>query len=334
MWCGDRQSRGSTGRPSQHSSGSGYRGGFILSAAEKLLKLDMRKWLQLLSELDLLPVVFGTDWRFIFLQPVSGTVTIVPAAPIGAYLRVLTDPTYDTMADYIRIGEKATWNKLARISNHYRLERLINDCKRALDQQKDEGEEERRRSLQRDVRSMRREQKQKERWSSEEDEKDRDRDKDSAQQQQQRAAGGGVQDEDGDESMLVEKVGEIDTAKQLRRASIAKASREIERQVKRRVVEEELHKEAGSGLLASPIVGASSRLGLWTGGDGVTETESVSAGGKPEAGEGVVARPQDTADLAPPVVYGDEGEAYLTDAGDTDDDDDDSLPPASPLRNM
>ena len=56
------KSRGSTGRPSAHSSGSGYRGGFILSMMEKLLKLDMRKWLQLLSELDLLPVVFGADW--------------------------------------------------------------------------------------------------------------------------------------------------------------------------------------------------------------------------------------------------------------------------------
>ena len=289
----------------------------------------MRKWLQLLSELDLLPVMFGTDWRFIFLQPVSGTVTIVPAAPISAYLRVLTDPNYETMADYIRTGEKATWNKLARISNHYRLERLINDCKRVLDKQAETGEEDRRRSLQRDVRSMRREQKMKEKWSSEEDEKDKDRDTTAA-----------AQDEDGDETMLVERVGEIDTGKQLRRASIAKASRDIERAVKRRVVEEELQKEAAGSVLASPITAhrsLSSRspaTSPWKGGDGVTETEHAPEGGRPEAGESAVPRPDDTADLAPPVVYGDEGEAYLTDAGGDTDDDDDTLPPSSPLRNL
>ena len=286
----------------------------------------MRKWLQLLSELDLLPTIFGTDWRFIFLQAVSGTVTIVPAAPLGAYFRVLTDPSYETMAEYIGIGEKATWNKLARISNHFRLERLINDCKRALDQQAQEGEDERRRSLQRDVRLMRREQKQKEKWSSEEDEKDRDQPNTT-------------HDEDADETVMVETLGEMDTAKQLRRASIAKASREIEREVKRRVVEEELQKEAASGSLGSPIAGSRSVATtrsprLWTGGDGVTETENVPAGGKPEAGEGQLSRPEDTAELAPPVVYGDTGEAYLTDAGGDTDDDDDTLPPSSPLRNM
>jgi predicted acylesterase/phospholipase RssA len=36
-------SRGSTGRPTLYSPGSGYRGGFILSTLEKLLKLDMKK---------------------------------------------------------------------------------------------------------------------------------------------------------------------------------------------------------------------------------------------------------------------------------------------------
>jgi hypothetical protein len=50
------------------SIGTRMRGGFILSLLEKLLKLDMIKWLHFLSQLDLLPVIFGTDWRYIFLQ--------------------------------------------------------------------------------------------------------------------------------------------------------------------------------------------------------------------------------------------------------------------------
>jgi hypothetical protein len=31
-----------------------------------------------LSDLDLLPTIFGADWRFIYLQKLKGTVTIVP----------------------------------------------------------------------------------------------------------------------------------------------------------------------------------------------------------------------------------------------------------------
>jgi hypothetical protein len=53
---------------------------------EKFLKLEMRKWLTLLGDLDLLPTFFGQDFRYIFLQPVTGTVTIVPAATLRDYL--------------------------------------------------------------------------------------------------------------------------------------------------------------------------------------------------------------------------------------------------------
>lgn len=50
--------RGSPGCPTRRD-GSGLRGGFLFSAAETLLKLDMRKWLRMISELDLMPILFS-----------------------------------------------------------------------------------------------------------------------------------------------------------------------------------------------------------------------------------------------------------------------------------
>lgn len=113
---------------------SGLRGGFVLSMLEKLLKLDIKKWFKLIADMDLLPLVFGADWRFIYLQKLTGTVTIVPDAPLWAYFRILSDPNRSRMASYILTGEKATWYKLCRISNHFRLEKTLVECLRHLDE--------------------------------------------------------------------------------------------------------------------------------------------------------------------------------------------------------
>lgn len=128
--------RGGSGRPAAtlaSSPSSGLRGGFVLAMFEKLLKLDIKKWFKLIADLDLLPLVFGTDWRFIYLQKLTGTVTIVPDAPLWAYGRILSDPNVERMGEYIRTGEKATWYKLCRISNHFRLEKMLIECSRHLD---------------------------------------------------------------------------------------------------------------------------------------------------------------------------------------------------------
>ncbi len=125
--------RGSTGTPSPHRTGSGYRGGFIVSMIEKFLKLEMRKWLTLLGDLDLLPTFFGQDFRYIFLQPVTGTVTIVPHATIKDFWRIISDPSYDDMKSYIVRGEQATWHTLSRVSNHYRFEALLRESYKFLE---------------------------------------------------------------------------------------------------------------------------------------------------------------------------------------------------------
>jgi hypothetical protein len=133
---------GGTGRPAPRflmrmpgDGGSGLRGGFILSMLERLLKLDMGKWFRLLADLDLLPTVFGADWRFIYLQKLKGTVTIVPDAPWWVYFSIISDPTLARMRHYQLTGERATWPKLARISNHFRVEKTLIECSRLLERE-------------------------------------------------------------------------------------------------------------------------------------------------------------------------------------------------------
>jgi predicted acylesterase/phospholipase RssA len=129
------RNRGSTGLPSPHGFGSRFRGGFFLAMIEKFLKLEMRKWLQLMSELDLLPTFFGQDFRYVFLQAMTGTVTIVPTATMKHYFHIIMDPTYDDMKDYIHRGQRAAWHALSRISNHHSFEVLLRDCRLSIERQ-------------------------------------------------------------------------------------------------------------------------------------------------------------------------------------------------------
>ena len=101
------------------------RGGFLGSLLEDYLKLDMRKWLHLLQNLNLLPRVLGQDWTFVFLQKFGGTVTIVPYLRLRDYLHVISDPTRATMADYMLGGERVAWPKLSMIANRVRIEQAL-----------------------------------------------------------------------------------------------------------------------------------------------------------------------------------------------------------------
>jgi hypothetical protein len=124
--------RGSDGSPSPHTYGSRLRGGFISATLEHLLKLEMRKWLQLISSLDLLPPIFGQDWRYVFTQVSRGTVTIYPKPSLRDIFRVISDPSYADMQRYITLGERNTWPKLARIVNHFAIERTLRSCEAEL----------------------------------------------------------------------------------------------------------------------------------------------------------------------------------------------------------
>ena len=55
-------SKGHIGRPVTHRRGRGWRGGFLGSATETYLKLELQKFLKMLRHLELLPRPLGQDW--------------------------------------------------------------------------------------------------------------------------------------------------------------------------------------------------------------------------------------------------------------------------------
>jgi predicted acylesterase/phospholipase RssA len=123
---------GSSGRPSPRRFGSRLRGGFLSSALEQLLKLEMRKWLQLIAQMDLMPTIMGQDWRFTFVQPMTGTITVFPKPHVIDYIRIITDPTPEHMERFLLLSQRNTWPKLARIANHFIIERTLREYERYL----------------------------------------------------------------------------------------------------------------------------------------------------------------------------------------------------------
>ncbi|KAH8105837.1 patatin-domain-containing protein [Cristinia sonorae] len=119
--------RGSAGKPVAHrkGKGKGWRGNFVLSAAEQWLKLELTKNFKLIRDLDLLPQVLGQDWSSVFLQRFDGTVTIWPRTRFRDFAKILTDPTPSELAEKMRVGELVTWPKIHIIENRFRLEKQI-----------------------------------------------------------------------------------------------------------------------------------------------------------------------------------------------------------------
>ncbi|KAF8339047.1 acyl transferase/acyl hydrolase/lysophospholipase [Cantharellus anzutake] len=111
-------SRGSPGRPVAHRKGKGWRGGFLLSAAEQFLKLELTKNFKVIRDLELMPQILGQDWSSVFLQRFDGSVTY-------DFLRILSDPTRTEMQRMQHAGELATWPRLHMVENRFRIEREI-----------------------------------------------------------------------------------------------------------------------------------------------------------------------------------------------------------------
>ncbi|PGH19183.1 hypothetical protein AJ80_04153 [Polytolypa hystricis UAMH7299] len=120
-------SRGSVGRPVTHRKGRGWRGGFLGSAIEQYIKLDLNKWLKVLRHLELLPRPLGQDWSEIWLQRFSGIVTIWPRSRPSDLFYILTDPTVDRLALMLQEGQQSTFPKIQFIKNRMKVEKVILD---------------------------------------------------------------------------------------------------------------------------------------------------------------------------------------------------------------
>lgn len=123
-------SRGTVGRPVTHRKGRGWRGGFLGSAVEQYLKLDLTKWLRVLRDLELLPRPLGQDWSQLWLQRFSGTITIWPKSIPSDFWHILSDPTPQRLARMIHTGQLSTWPKLLFIANRMKLEKIIDEGRR------------------------------------------------------------------------------------------------------------------------------------------------------------------------------------------------------------
>jgi predicted acylesterase/phospholipase RssA len=118
-------SRGSPGQPHLHRRGHGYRAGFLSSLAELALKLDMKRYLELLGSLSLMPRFLKQDWSLVLLQRRDGTVTIVPSTNVWDVGKVIHRIDAKSMQEFIQTGERATWPMLKMFSNRIRIEKLL-----------------------------------------------------------------------------------------------------------------------------------------------------------------------------------------------------------------
>lgn len=124
-------SRGTVGRPVTHRRGRGWRGGFLGSAIEQYLKLDLNKWLKVMRHLELLPRPLGQDWSEIWLQRFSGTITIWPKSVFSDFYHILSDPSMQRLARMIHVGQLAAWPKLKFIANRMSIEKVIEEAREA-----------------------------------------------------------------------------------------------------------------------------------------------------------------------------------------------------------
>ncbi|KAK5989898.1 Patatin-like phospholipase domain-containing protein [Cladobotryum mycophilum] len=118
-------SRGTVGLPVTHRKGRGWRGGYLMSAFENYLKLDLTKWLRFIRHAELLPRPLGQDWSQLWLQEFSGTITIWPKSIPSDYWHILTDPDPPRLARMLHEGQQSTFPKLKFLSNRLKIEKLI-----------------------------------------------------------------------------------------------------------------------------------------------------------------------------------------------------------------
>lgn len=118
-------SRGTVGRPVTHRKGRGWRGGFLGSAIEQYIKLDLNKWLKVLRHLELLPRPMGQDWSEVWLQKFSGTVTIWPKSIASDFYYILSDPSPERLARMLHEGQRSTFGKIQFIKNRAKIETEI-----------------------------------------------------------------------------------------------------------------------------------------------------------------------------------------------------------------
>lgn len=108
------------------------RGGFIATALEQLFKLEIKKWLEIIKTLDLLPMWREQDWLNVWLQRFTGSVTIWPRVKLKDYWYILLDPTEAQMEEYLLKGQRSMWPCLLFVKHRLGIERAIERGKKVV----------------------------------------------------------------------------------------------------------------------------------------------------------------------------------------------------------
>ncbi|KAG7665512.1 uncharacterized protein J8A68_000914 [[Candida] subhashii] len=107
-----------------------FRGGFIATALEQLFRLEIKKWLQIIKSLDLLPHVLQQDWSNIWLQTFTGSITIWPRNRLKDFWYILSDPTEERMHEILLKGERSMFPRILFVKHRLSIERAIESGKK------------------------------------------------------------------------------------------------------------------------------------------------------------------------------------------------------------
>jgi len=130
--------RGGVGRPSRWSSGkygNAWRGGFLMSALELYLKLDMKAKFQFLHDLEAAVGFTST----MMTQEFVGSTTIVPRVSFIDYFKLFSDPSVDDIIRYQSGGRIAAYEHCAMIQLHYCVADALEECLKKLEGNNYEG---------------------------------------------------------------------------------------------------------------------------------------------------------------------------------------------------
>lgn len=124
--------KGAVGRPvalsrkkTKNQKFASLRGGFVATFLEQLFKLEIRKCLEIVKALDLLPMWLEQDWLDVWLQKFTGTITIWPRNRFKDFWYILSDPNEAQMESYLMRGQRSMWPKLLFVKHRLSIERAI-----------------------------------------------------------------------------------------------------------------------------------------------------------------------------------------------------------------
>jgi len=100
----------------------------IMSAAGYLVRSEILHRCRQGIQLGLVPNFIGG----LLNQKYVGDVTIVPPLSISGYARVISNPTPESLAEFVRVGESRTWPSIALIRSQCELEIVLDQCVRKL----------------------------------------------------------------------------------------------------------------------------------------------------------------------------------------------------------